>query len=103
MFGTVYFVGVPSYSVLKLRDFTMGKNQSKLEDCESEEAKTKIRIEKEGVEGALAMMREICENWSNVKIKIGVTESAGVGKSTFINTIRGYGIFSLFSFLFQLA
>lgn len=48
----------------------------------------------EGVEGALAMMSEKLKSWSDVKVKIGVTGNSGVGKSTFINTMRGYEIFS---------
>lgn len=76
----------------------MGKNQSKPENQDSEEIqKTKRDIEEKGVEGALAMMRKKRESWMTVEINIGVTGQSGVGKSSFINAIRGY---SNFHFLF---
>ena len=84
------FCSFSQLKCVKAQNFTMGKSQSKSKDCESEETqKTKRQIEKDGVEGSLAMMREKLESWNNVKIKIGVTGNSGVGKSSFINAIRG--------------
>ena len=77
-------------SASKLLEFAMGKAQSKPEDSKSkelEEAK-QIMLEK-GFEGAQIVMREKLEEWSNVKIKFGVTGMSGVGKSSFINSVRG--------------
>ena len=81
-------------------DLKMGKNQSKPENQDSEEIqKTKRDIEEKGVEGALAMMREKTESWMEVEINIGVTGQSGVGKSSFINAIRGYSNFHFFVLL----
>jgi putative protein kinase ArgK-like GTPase of G3E family len=69
----------------------MAKAQSKAEGCESAEHEKRRRlVEEKGVAGAQAVMREKLESWKDVEIKIGVTGNAGVGKSSFINTFRGY-------------
>ena len=79
-------------STLKLLQFVMGKAQSKPEDCRREEfAKARKIIQREGVTGAQRIIREKLEELKNVEIKFGVTGTAGVGKSSFINSIRGYG------------
>ena len=65
----------------------MGKVQSKLDESGNGE-------EKEVCE-AQDMMRQRLESWKDVNVKIGVTGGGGVGKSCFINAIRGYGSFIL--------
>ena len=68
----------------------MGKTQSKPEDSKNKELEEAKQIIKEkGVEGAQIVMREKLEEWRNVKIKFGVTGMSGVGKSKFINSVRG--------------
>ncbi|CAB3999840.1 interferon-inducible GTPase 5-like [Paramuricea clavata] len=67
----------------------MGKAQSKDEEYSEEFQEAKRQIEEKGVAGAQAMMRETLIGWKDIKIKIGVTGNAGVGKSSFINAIRG--------------
>ena len=67
-----------SQIVLKLLEFAMGKAQSKDEEYKSEEFQE-------------AKLREALIGWKDIKIKIGVTGNSGVGKSSFINAIRGYG------------
>ena len=70
----------------------MGKAQSKDEEYTEDFQEAKRQIEERGVTGAQAMMRETLIGWKDIKIKIGVTGNSGVGKSSFINAIRGYGL-----------
>ena len=70
----------------------MGKAPSKPEDCRRQELeKAEKIILREGVTGAQRIIRAKLEELKNVEIKFGVTGTAGVGKSSFINSIRGYG------------
>ena len=46
-------------------------------------------IEKHGVSGIEERFKAELDDWKNAKIKIGVTGNSGVGKSSFINAIRG--------------
>ena len=46
-------------------------------------------IEKHGVSGIEKLYRNKLDDWKNVNIQIGVTGDSGVGKSSFINAIRG--------------
>ena len=46
-------------------------------------------IEKYGVSGIEDIFKAKLEQWKEVEINIGVTGCAGVGKSSFINAIRG--------------
>jgi putative ribosome biogenesis GTPase RsgA len=46
-------------------------------------------IEKHGLTGIDKFFKEKLQQWKNVKITIGVTGDSGVGKSSFINAIRG--------------
>jgi ribosome biogenesis GTPase A len=70
----------------------MGKTPSKPEDYRRKQhEETKKMIKKKGVEGAQIVMKEKLGEWKNVKIKFGVTGLSGAGKSSYINSIRGYG------------
>jgi len=42
-----------------------------------------------GLKGCVSYFQRKAEHWKTVPLKIGVTGSSGVGKSSFINTIRG--------------
>ncbi len=46
-------------------------------------------IEEHGVTGIEDFFKAELERWKDVEINIGVTGDSGVGKSTFINAIRG--------------
>ena len=46
-------------------------------------------IKKNGLEGIEEFFKAKLERWKEVEINIGVTGDSGVGKSSFINTIRG--------------
>ena len=46
-------------------------------------------IEKHGVSGIEKRFKAELDDWKNAEIKIGVTGNSGVGKSSFINAIRG--------------
>ena len=46
-------------------------------------------MEKTGYVGLRKKLSDVIENWRQIKIKIAVTGESGVGKSTFINSIRG--------------
>ncbi len=46
-------------------------------------------IDEHGVDGIGEFFKAKLERWKDVKITIGVTGESGVGKSTFINAIRG--------------
>ncbi|CAB4026889.1 interferon-inducible GTPase 5-like, partial [Paramuricea clavata] len=48
-------------------------------------------IEEHGVSGIEEFFKAKLERWKNVEIHIGITGDSGVGKSSFINTIRGLG------------
>ena len=71
----------------------MGANQSKDELSEVPEAeyqKVQKLIEEEGIEAVQQQMSKKLESWKEKKIKLCVTGMGGVGKSHFINAIRGY-------------
>ena len=51
--------------------------------------KAKRGIEKEGIKCAQTLINEELERERKVKICLAVTGKGGVGKSNFINTIRG--------------
>ena len=81
----------------------MGKAQSKDQEYKSEEfQEAKRQIEEKGVAGAQAMMKATLIGWKDIKIRIGVTGNSGVGKSSFINAIRGYGTMDLSLLIFVL-
>ncbi len=68
----------------------MGIRQPKYEEFVSQELEEMKRLIKEkGIVGAQQLMRNECERQRD--IKIGVAGMSGVGKSSFINAIRGYG------------
>ena len=46
-------------------------------------------IEKHGVSGIEERFKAELDHWKNAEIKIGVMGNSGVGKSSFINAIRG--------------
>jgi predicted GTPase len=46
-------------------------------------------IEEHGVSGIGEVFKAKLEQWKDVEINIGVTGDSGVGKSSFINAIRG--------------
>ena len=45
--------------------------------------------EEHGVSGIEKIFKAKLEDWKNVEVQIGVTGNSGVGKSSFINEIRG--------------
>ena len=47
-------------------------------------------IEEKGIEAVQQQMSKQLESWKEKKIKLCVTGMGGVGKSHFINAIRGY-------------
>jgi putative ribosome biogenesis GTPase RsgA len=52
-------------------------------------------IEREGITHAQKLMKEELEGWKTIKINLAIIGNSGVGKSSFINAIRGYAyIFS---------
>ena len=66
---------------------------SSLSEYESVQMKNVLEyIEKHGVSGIQERFKAELDDWKNAKIKIGVTGNSGVGKSSFINAIRGYVI-----------
>ena len=69
----------------------MGAKQSKdevLKDPKYQEMQK--LIEKKGIEAAQKQMSKDLDAWQEKEIKICVTGLGGVGKSHFINAIRGY-------------
>ena len=75
-------------------------DESGYEESGDDELDTvKSVLEETGVSAAQNVIREKLEGWENVNVKIGVTGCAGVGKSCFINAIRGYASFNLSIFL----
>ena len=46
-------------------------------------------IEKHGLSGIEEFLKGRLEDWKYVEINIGVTGDSGVGKSSFVNAIRG--------------
>ena len=46
-------------------------------------------IEKHGLSGIEERFKAELDDWKNAEIKIVVTGNSGVGKSSFINAIRG--------------
>ena len=63
---------------------------SSLSEYESEHIKNVSEyIEKHGVSGIEESFKAELDDWKNAEIKIGVTGNPGVGKSSFINAIRG--------------
>ena len=78
-------------SALKLLEFAMGKGQSKLEKSKREELEEAKRIiQEKGVEGAQIAITKKLEEWRYTRIRFGVTGMFGVGKSSFIDSVRGY-------------
>ena len=47
-------------------------------------------IEENGIEAAQNLMKKRLEEWKEIEISMAVAGDAGAGKSSFINTIRGY-------------
>jgi putative ribosome biogenesis GTPase RsgA len=73
---------------------TMGNVSSETEEDFSEYEQLSMEdvpeyIEKHGLTGIANFFKEKLQQWKNVKITIGVTGDSGVGKSSFINAIRG--------------
>ena len=65
-------------------------NESKVDESIDGELEEVKRVFQEGgVSAAQELMRKKLESWKDVKVKIGVTGDSGVGKSRFINPIRG--------------
>ena len=63
---------------------------SSLSKYESVQMKNVLEyIEKHGVSGIEERFKAELDDWKNAEIKIGVTGNSGVGKSSFINAIRG--------------
>ena len=90
MFGSADFVIAVDVhaSVLALIGFVMGTATSKYEQFDSEEVQEiQHVIEEKGIAGAQDLMQE---KRGQIEINIGVAGGAGVGKSSFINAIRGY-------------
>ena len=71
----------------------MGAGQSKHELSEVPEAeyqRVQKLIKEKGIEAVQQQMSEKLESWKKKEIKLCVTGMGGVGKSHFINAIRGY-------------
>ena len=57
------------------------------EEVNAEEIKE--YVERNGVTGIDEFFRIQLERWRNVEVNVGITGDSGVGKSSFINVIRG--------------
>ena len=57
------------------------------EEVNAEEIKE--YVERNGVTGINEFFRIQLERWRNVEVNVGITGDSGVGKSSFINVIRG--------------
>ena len=68
----------------------MGASQSKGEVPEAEYQRVQKLIKEKGIEAVQQQMSEKLESWKKKEIKLCVTGMGGVGKSHFINAIRGY-------------
>jgi putative ribosome biogenesis GTPase RsgA len=73
---------------------TMGNVSSETEEDFSEYEQLSMEdvpeyIKKHGLTGIDKFFKAKLQQWKNVKITIGVTGDSGVGKSSFINAIRG--------------
>ena len=60
---------------------------SDLEEVNAEEIKEYIK--RNGVSGIEEFFKMQLERWKEVEVNIGITGGSGVGKSSFINAIRG--------------
>ena len=60
---------------------------SDLEEVNEEEIKEYIK--RNGVSGIDEFFKVQLERWKEVEVNIGITGCSGVGKSSFINAIRG--------------
>ena len=60
---------------------------SDLEEVNAEEIKEYIK--RNGVSGIEEFFKMQLERWKEVEVNIGITGCSGVGKSSFINAIRG--------------
>ena len=69
----------------------MAKANSSMKTVEQErENEVKEYIEKNGLaDGLMGLLQSQLDGWKDVEINIGVTGPTGVGKSSFINAIRG--------------
>jgi putative ribosome biogenesis GTPase RsgA len=50
----------------------------------------KTDIKREGITRAQKLMKEELEGWKTINISLAIIGNSGVGKSSFINAIRGY-------------
>ncbi|XP_051790391.1 interferon-inducible GTPase 5-like isoform X3 [Erpetoichthys calabaricus] len=71
----------------------MGKSQSKPNCFFDDEEVKKIAeaYNKDGLHAVFPLIKEKCDNMENEKLSIALTGEAGVGKSVFINAMRGLG------------
>ncbi|XP_039621251.1 interferon-inducible GTPase 5-like [Polypterus senegalus] len=71
----------------------MGKSQSKPNRFFNDEEIKKIAqvYNKDGLDAVFPLIKEKCDNLDNEKVSIAVTGEAGVGKSSFVNAMRGLG------------
>jgi putative ribosome biogenesis GTPase RsgA len=86
VFGSADFVVVVvEFTLIRI---VMGIRPSKYKEFDSEDREIKRLIKDKGIAGAQDLMQQKGEGQKS--IKIGVAGVAGVGKSSFINAIRGY-------------
>ena len=60
-----------------------------MSDWEEVNAEIKEYVERNGVTGIDEFFKIQLERWKKVEVNVGITGQAGVGKSSFINVIRG--------------